>query len=384
MAVAAAVVTVPATPAEAAPMKSHVIFNDPRSPKGAKRIENAIVKLIWGAPKGSTIRLSYYRFTNAYSVSDSLIAASKRGVKVKFIGDSGTMNRNESGGQPTGAERLLWALGGDQVKTCPKGRACIGEKLNHTKFILFSKTRGAKNVLLQSSQNLNATGGYTTDWNDAVVLANAGRIYSTYSSYFNDLWNQKANPNYWAKHKSVRDTQAAVQFFPKAEGDPVTDMLDKVKCDFTWKGKKGKTAIKIAMGAFNDKRYWLIDSLGRLKAKGCAIDMLVTVNYNDATQTGAIDKLRAKGITVRTFDLYKSANPMHSKYILVAGKIGSVTSKFTWTGSANFTWGSLRQDDETILQLKVIGKLGPWKIHDAYRCNFWRAQSQLTGKKSPC
>ncbi len=369
--------------ASAAKVKSQIVFNNPLDPQGAKKIENKIYNLVKGARAGSSIRLSVYRFTNANGIADELIAADRRGGDVRVIADSGATNRG--GGGPTGYERVLWALGPGKVATCPQGRGCIGSKLNHTKFLLFSNTRGTKNVVVQTSQNLNATGGTTTDWNDAVVLAGATGTYNAYRKYFDDLWSRKAIPNYWKKRGGqVSSPEATLQFFPKAEGDPIDDMLRKVKCSFTYKGRKGATQIRIATGAFNDKRDWLLRSLGDLKRKGCLIEVIVTVDPGDTSRTAVVVALRAAGIKVYDFGLYSSPNPMHSKYVLVQGRIGNSVGKWTWTGSANLTWGSLRQDDEAIMQVKKVGSMGPWKIHDSYRCNFRRAKAQFLGKPMPC
>ena len=369
--------------ASAAKVKSQIVFNNPLDPQGAKRIEDKIYDLVKGARAGSSIRLSVYRFTNANGIADELIAADRRGVDVRVIADSGATDRNN--GQPTAYERVLWALGANKVTTCPENRGCIGTKLNHTKFVLFSNTRGTKNVVVQTSQNLNATGGTTTDWNDAVVLAGAAGTYNAYRKYFDDLWNRKVMPNYWKKRGGqVASREATVQFFPKASGDPIDSMLRKVRCSFTYKGRKGATQIRIATGAFNNKRDWLLKALGSLQKKGCLIEVIVTVDPGDVSRTAVVTALRAAGIKVYDFGLYSRPNPLHSKYILVQGGIGKSVGKWTWTGSANLTWGSLRQDDETIVQLKKVGSMGPWKIHDTYRCNFRRAKAQFLGKPMPC
>lgn len=376
---------VAATPHSAsAAVPSEIIFNNPLDPEGAKKIEKKILSLVQGARSGSSIELSVYRFSNANGIADALIAADRRGVKVRVIADAGSLKR-EGDGQPTGYERVLWALGGGKVITCPQGRGCIGTKLNHTKFLLFSNTHGSRNVVVQTSQNLNATGGYTTDWNDAVVLANATGMFSAYSRYFDDLWNRKVISDYWKTRGGVVDSREAnVQFFPKAGGDPVAQMLSKVKCTFKYKGRTGATQIRIAMGAINSKREWVLSGLSRLKAQGCLIEVIVTVNPGDATRTAAVGELRGKGIPVYDFGEYTARNVMHSKYILVQGGIGSAVGKWTWTGSANLTWGSLRQDDETLMQLKQVGRMGTWKIHDTYRCNFRRAKAQFQNKPMPC
>ena len=55
----------------------------------------------------------------------------------------------------------------------------------------------------------------------------------------------------------------------------------------------------------------------------------------------------------------------HSKYLAVDGKYYGVPDRrLVWTGSANLSTNSLRQSDETILQLEDP------TIAEAYRANF--------------
>ncbi|ROO90046.1 phosphatidylserine/phosphatidylglycerophosphate/cardiolipin synthase-like enzyme [Actinocorallia herbida] len=388
VAAAGTVAALPATSATAGGgVKSHVVFNNPMTDKGARNIENRITKLVKGAKPGSKIRISVYRFSNAYGIADALIAADRRGVDVRIVADKYSLKRWGPDYAPTGFERVRDAIGGGKAITCPETRACIGEKLNHTKFFLFSNTRGTSNVVVQTSQNLNATGGTTTDWNDAVVLANAAGTYRAYDQYFNDLWARKPVANYWKKRGGViASPESAVQFFPKAKqtSDPVAKTLRQVKCVYTTpKGKTAKSHIRIATGAFNSKRDEVVTALSGLVRKGCIVEVMTTVDPADGTRTAVIPVLRNAGVKVYDFGEYTSPNPMHSKYTLISGKLGSKIGKWVWTGSANMTWGSLHQDDEAILQIKHLGKTGIKKVHAKYVCNFTRAKAQFLGKPIP-
>ncbi|MDX6744636.1 phospholipase D-like domain-containing protein [Actinocorallia sp. A-T 12471] len=367
-------------------VKSHIVFNNPLTPKGAKNIENRITKLVKGARPGSKIRISVFRFSNAYGIADALIAASRRGVDVRIVADKYSLQRWGPDYAPTGLERVRDAIGGDKVITCPQTRACIGEKLNHTKFFLFSNTRGTRNVVVQTSQNLNATGGTGTDWNDAVVLANATGTYNAYNRYFNDLWARKPFANYWKKRGGeVTSSEGNVQFFPKARQthDPVARTLREVKCVYTHKGKQRKSHIRITTGKFNDKRREVISALSSLARKGCNVEVMLTVDPADGGRTSVVGALRGAGVKVYDFGAYTSPNIMHSKYTLISGQRGTKVGKWVWTGSANLTWGSLHQDDEAILQIKRLGNLGPAKIHAKYACNFARAKAQFQGRPIP-
>jgi hypothetical protein len=379
----ASVVATDASAAKA--VRSQVIFNDPRNRDGAKNIENALLYLIKGSPKGSSIKLSVYEFTTAYPIQQALARAYRRGVNVHVISDSVSLNRRSTGGQPTAYERLKEVIGNKAI-TCPAGRGCIGKQMNHNKFWLFSKTRGVRNMVVQTSQNLLATGGTTTDWNDAVFVGNAPGEYRAYSIYFSDLWSRRPNTNIWkAIGGSLSGPNLTVQFFPKATGDPVAGMLNRVACTYRdARGTTQTTKIRIAMSDINAQREWVLNGLGRLKRKGCQVEVLTTVDPNVPAEVGVLGTLRNAGIRTDAVNPHRTANLMHSKYILVAGKIGSRVGKWTWTGSANLTFGALRSSDETMIQLKQVGAKNSAAIHDQYLCNFWRARAHHLGQQSPC
>jgi phosphatidylserine/phosphatidylglycerophosphate/cardiolipin synthase-like enzyme len=138
------------------------------------------------------------------------------------------------------------------------------------------------------------------------------------------------------------------------------------------------------MSDINAQREWVLNGLGRLKQKGCQVEVLTTVDPNIAAEANVLSTLRNAGVRTDSIDPHRTANLMHSKYILVSGKIGSMIGKWTWTGSANLTFGALRSSDETMIQLKRVGAKTSGAIHDQYLCNFWRARAYLLGKPSPC
>ncbi|GAA3238865.1 hypothetical protein GCM10010468_74660 [Actinocorallia longicatena] len=377
-----------AAPVEAAAakkIKSGIVFNDPRTRAGATKVENAIVSVIKGAPGGSKIRMSMYQFTDAYIVANALIAAKKRGVDVRIIADHTSLDRWRAGGKTTAYEKVAAAVGG-KAKTCPAGRGCVGKQMNHNKFFLFSRSRGSKNVVIQTSQNLMQTGGLTTDWNDAVVLADNPGAYNAYNRYFNALWAGKSNLNIWKTLGGpANGAGVTVQFFPKASGDPVAGMLNKVSCTWVdYGGGKHPTEVRMAMSDINVQREWVLSALTKLKKKGCVVEVLTTIDTRKAPEQAVLNVLRAGGITTDYADPNRTQNLMHSKYILVKGRVGKRTGFFIWTGSANMTFGALRSSDETMIQLKRVGTLKSAKIHALYLCNFRKARAFLYGQRISC
>ncbi len=79
--------------------------------------------------------------------------------------------------------------------------------------------------------------------------------------------------------------------------------------------------------------------------------------------------------------LYQVADPwvLHSKYLLVEGTYLDVKdSKWVLTGSHNYTYPALRDNDEAMLRIESA------TIHDQYRANFRTIRATATpDPKSP-
>ncbi|MFD9488697.1 phospholipase D-like domain-containing protein [Streptomyces sp. NPDC059991] len=64
---------------------------------------------------------------------------------------------------------------------------------------------------------------------------------------------------------------------------------------------------------------------------------------------------------------------IHDKYLLVEGNYyGSPDRKVLWTGSHNWSGNSLRQSDETMLQLEDVA------VFDSYVANFNQLRAATT------
>ncbi|MFT4295372.1 MAG: phospholipase D-like domain-containing protein [Micropruina sp.] len=381
----------PATPATAKVTDS-AVFNDPLVAAKQYTISKRIRSLIDAAPGkskkygGAIIRVAMYVYTSTEQATvDALIRAAKRGVTVRLLLDS------------DGALEPGFTHYGDYFRTleqkypkfhvtfCPIGRGCIGNahpgSNNHNKFFLFSRTDGSTKVVVQSSANLNKTNsaGY---WNNAVVLANAG-LYDDYVAYFNDLWKQQPSADYGRVKTSGN---AKVWHFPVAAGDPIAETLSSdVRCTGNTKvGSKGRTVIRVAMKDFY--RIEVAEALWQLADRGCLVDVAYDVpatfqpylGQSDAVVAALSRPLTKPGGRVRLFlaGPATTENParrlIHSKYMLIEGYFaGKKNTKVVFTGSHNFSYGSLRDNDETVLRVTSA------KIHDQFRTNFTRILSTL-------
>ncbi|MFF0794903.1 phospholipase D-like domain-containing protein [Streptomyces spiralis] len=403
-ALATATAVVPA-PAHAATPVSTAYFNNPNIADQKSVIQDQIVSLINGAPAGSLVRMAMF-YADDPTIPNALVAAKNRGVNVQAV-----FSNKETGTAPY--QTLVSELGtnlsaSSWVLACGAGRGCIGQRtlgsteaINHNKFFLFSSTNGAGDVVVQSSANLHTGRDGLGGWNNALMLVGNTAIYNAYSGYFSDLKAQKRNDDYYNTGRvPVTSGNAKIHFYPRHESsgasspysDPSTDtvetVLDHVKC--TGNTKVGtndgthRTIIRVAMDIFS--RSYLAQKLAALDNQGCYVEVAETYDPTDSNQNAAMSALLKatssayNGVAVHYYCTNNAASGsqkdhtnvwIHSKYIQVEGNYYDGPDRsITWTGSANFSYNSLRQSDETILQYEDTSPAAAGSVFDAYRTNF--------------
>lgn len=330
-----------------------VLFNAPTgNARQQRRIPDRIIALIRHTPKGAHIYVAMYHFTDT-AIARELAAAAARKVGVRIVVDSSSTKLRV---YPYLRRRL-----GHNVKArswiipCRSDRSCLasqrGPGQNHNKFYLFSRTYGSRNVVVQTSANATP-GASTGQWNDALVLTDP-RLATAYWRYFWALARQHRRPEYGVV---TRSGQYVLQFFPKAQSDPVERLLDGVRC-------AGHTVVRVTSGYLD--QVSIARRLVTLGRKGC--DVRVAVSIFGATALRTLSALG--GARVRYFPADEKAGG-HSKYVLVDGEVWGGHHKIVVTGSHSFTGVSLRSNDESMLTISAPG------VYNAYLANFdhvWRA-----------
>ena len=379
-------------PVATAKVSDGATFNDPLVASHrddiSKRIRSLIDKTPGKSPKaaGGEIRVAMYAYSSAERATvDALVGAARRGVRVRLVLDSnGTLEPGYTHYAAffRGLQRRYATF---KVTFCPVGRGCIGDahpdSNNHNKFFLFSHTGGSDRVVVQSSANLTKANSVSY-WNNAVVLVNRG-LYDDYVAYFEDLWTLQPSSDYG---RVATSGDATAWHFPMASGDPVAETLtSEVGCTGNTKvGSKGRTIVRVAMKDFY--RLEVAEALWTLADRGCLVDVAYDVPSElqpyRAQSAAVVSALRRPfspgGGRIRLFlaGPRTKANPkrrlIHSKYLLIEGGYqGRLDAKVTFTGSHNFSYGSLRDNDETLLRVSAA------PIHDQFRANFRRILSTL-------
>ena len=238
-------------------------------------------------------------------------------------------------------------LSSERVTLClhrrSSGSACIGDKINHNKFFLFSElTDGSVNVVVQSSANLNL--GQVSRHNNMVIARGNDDMYGFYLDYWDDLQAAGLDPAYFHSHRSG---PLKAYFFPRASGDTILNIIGNIHCD---PGTSHRTRVRVAMAFFADGRVEVARALAEKKRQGCSVRVIIG-SYDRSPGAQVASVLRAAGVPLIVTN---GASPnVHSKYMLIEGRYASGTAvdQLVFTGSHNYNRSALRRNDEVLLRV---------------------------------
>ena len=337
-----------------------VKFNVPREGDKQYILERQVLDSINHARRGSTIRMSMFSF-DRHVVADALIRARRdRRVAVQVI---------VNGHEMTPAQRKM-----KRVFKSDRSRpsffyqcraSCRGQgDVNHSKFILFSQTGGASNVVMLGSLNMKRN-GTDNQYNDLLTLRAKG-VYNALDKVFTEMKRDRlARPSH-LRLKIGDKYLLEVMPFPKApaattatkwtaDRDPVSRLLEPVRCKGA-SNSTGRTIIRVNMHAWDGERGIMLAKRFRaLYAAGC--DVKILVGYMGRGVRRVFGSRTARGIVpVRStgfdtnydgeIDLYS-----HEKILTINGRYGSSTGRrLIVTGSSNYQNGG-QYGDELFLRV---------------------------------
>lgn len=327
------------------------LFNNPLGPlQGRWTIFNKIKRSIENTPKRGTIRIMSWNVMSMSAVN-TLIAASKRGVRVRVLMDI----KNSTELPNPSWVKLRSGLRASNGKRAAGRRSiakvCHGSCRNnggdaHSKYFLFSQVGERKRVIEEGSANLTAAAAIN-QWNDLYTTAGRTKMYQFYVDVFNQMWQDKP-----VKNPYVTGTfgNIEVAFFPFrgkfATEDPVLGRLQQVKCTGATKkygNSRGRTIVRAAPDVLRGKRGMAIaQQLKTLYNQGCDVRLVYTVMGKDVfhylkARTGRgplpirhlVQDINGDG----EFDNY-----FHLKALTVNGSYGkSTTTRFVLQGSSNWS-----------------------------------------------
>lgn len=324
-------------------------------PSGTAEQQNAIARhiesLIDATPPGGLIRIAIYKFTSP-TFANALVNAERRGVRVRLVVDAGSRGnaayRRVAKALGTSRKRPSW------IVACEHG--CIGDKIMHNKFYLFSRTGPASDVVVQSSANMT-TSNRVNAWNNVFTTSDPA-LYRGYGDYFSALAARRHRRGHY---RVSHGDGVTLYTFPRAGdsagSDTLYQLLGHVGCS-------GGTAVRVA--TYDLTRTDIARRLWSLAHQGCDVRVVYTELGRRA------GKLLRRSGGPRILDSHYRDTFVHSKYVLIDGSYSGEDRQVVITGSPNDTTPGLRDNDEAMLAIDDPA------IHARYADNFaalWRTAS---------
>lgn len=352
------------------------------------RLEQQIIAAIRHARPRSTIKMVMFSY-DRMQVTDALLEARReRKVHVQVI-----VNGHEL---PAAQRTLKKALGSKRGKRSffyQCAASCRGQgDVQHSKFVLFSKTGAARDVVMLGSLNMKLNGALN-QYNDLLTVTNRPRLYRTLDTVFDEMRRDRpARTSYVVRDagpyrlfvlpfprppKSTRKTR----WTPRR--DPISRLLAPVRCRGAHTDS-GRTIIRVDMHAWDgDRGVMIAHRLRDLYAAGC--DVRVLVGYAGERVRGIFANPTKRGrMPARStgfdtdddgeIDLYS-----HTKILTIDGHYdGERGRKVVVTGSSNFQDGGQYGDE---LILRVFSSA----LHRQYADHWgvmWRTRSHAFGESA--
>jgi len=264
---------------------------------------------------------------------------------------------------PTGRE-VTWGTDSSYVLRCSGSCRGAPDANVHSKFYAMSNSGSANNVVMVSSSNLNA-GGANRGWNDLVVMKNRPKTFAFLVQVHHLMTAQKrAGPQLL----ELTDGPYTTRVFPIAGGkdrDPLLQDLRKIRCSSDF----GPTSLHIQQFWWNGHRgTYLWDKFRSLARHGCKVKIIIGAvdrglgrRMRDAQRAGLIEFWDSR------IDLDEDGyvdTRTHMKCIAVRGTYGTNRRYHgVWTGTANWSNGSLNRGDENTLNVRSASL---WRTYVQY------------------
>jgi phosphatidylserine/phosphatidylglycerophosphate/cardiolipin synthase-like enzyme len=323
-----------------------VIFNTPDT-----RRSNAILKhvrrTINHVPKGEKIWIMSWNFQHR-AITDALIRAHKRGVRVRLIMARQLARKQGYGGSFKRLKRVTKRKANRQrrkgmrswARTCSNSCRGRGGSM-HSKFMLVSKAGGSRKIVQHGSSNLTGSAG-SKQWNDWYTQTGKRGLFRGWKKVFRQSAKDRPFGQYAFRHRKTWS------WFAPRRADPVMMLLRKVTCKGArGAGVNGRTAIRIGSSVFqNERGIRIAKKLRRLSNQGCNIKVVFTMMTNkirrimrgDVRTRQLVQDFNGDG----SFDRY-----LHMKSMTISGRFRKNRgARVVFNGSANWSRMGMRSDEQ--------------------------------------
>ncbi len=255
----------------------------------------------------SSLDIAVYSFTNE-AISEAIIRAYERGVKVRIIIDYSKFN-------PSKIEPAILKLINKKIPIkLLKGAGQYG--VMHNKIAIFDRK-----ILMTGSYNFTLAAD-NNNFENVVFITDENNL-SSYIDYFETMW-RKAVDIYSSSKLVYYNEDLSTSLFTMMEGirKTVIKLID---------GTQKK--LDICVYAISDDQIY--NSLKKANSRG--VKIRIVTDRLQATQSNTVKKLWKEGFDIKISNGYNKG-VMHNKYAIFDEQF-IITGSFNWSNNAeNYNW----------------------------------------------
>lgn len=321
------------------------IFMDPvkiNTKQSDTRIMDSLIRYVQHTPKDETIHVNIFLFSYKPLIT-ALTAAYERGVTLHLLVDNGR-DESEKENRQSIIDFLSLLKSPSRIVTVISDASATS--INHNKYVLFTKVAlpegFARNVVFSTSHNFITAG--TKKIQDATVISNAA-LYRAFLDNWNDMAGRAKSGMKNFSYKVVDMDSIAVHFFPRRKNgvwdgqDTYIEILDKIT-DYS------SANVRVVMSDWS--RVEVAAKLTELQLKGVRVEVIAK-DKSDAGVLEELDRLKAAGGYVKVIKMAEKNT--HSKITLISGTWDGKKQDLVFTGSHNYTYNALRNNNEVLLKI---------------------------------
>lgn len=325
------------------------IFTDPlkiNNKESDTNIMASLIDYIDHTPENEVIHISIYLFSYQ-PLLNALKKANDRGVEIHAL-----IDYSREGTSNPGNDLAISYLQGI-LESPSEASKFISEitttSIDHDKYVLFSEIDLpdgiAKNVVFATSHNFTLAG--TKKIQDALAIGNA-KLYNAFLANWEEIKKRadKKMKGYEYTESQI-DENFKVDFFPRRKNgewdgkDNYIEILDKVK-DYS------KAEVRVVMSDWS--RTNVAEKLVELQKNGFQVKVITKDKSGNSAALSILQDLEKVGGELNVVPLAKANT--HSKFVLIKGEINGEQRAMLYTGSHNFTYNALKNNNEVLFELK--------------------------------
>lgn len=329
-----------------------------RERKSDTHIMDELIHYLDNTPEGAKVHVNIYLF-NYQPLLNAVRKAEDRGVEIHALVD---FSRDASKNTNENSIPYLEANLESPSEVISVKSDVTSSSINHNKSVLFSEIDlpegKAENVVFTTSHNFTDSG--TKKIQDAVVKTNK----SLYEAFLRDWEKMKSHAQSGMKNheytvENIGDS-IRVHFFPRRKNgkwdgkDTYLEILEEIK-DYS------HAEVRVIMSDWT--RTEVADKLTELEKEGVDVKVITKDKDGNSSAIERLQKMVKAGGELHIVPMAKMNT--HSKLVLIKGELNGKPLKWVITGTHNFTYNALKNNNEVLLELKNSSLFkGYWDYFD--------------------